>query len=311
MRSSKFGLCSDNMLNRNFPSLLVLLSLALFTQPTVSQTHAKLGEGEQVEQGIFRYKAGPLLDFKTSSAWIYLPNKRDGKIPCVLIAPAGTGLFHGIGLSNGDVAEHLPYARAGFAVIAYELSGPIPQDSGNEAMIEGTINFRQVEAGVRNLKEVIKFIEKNVVEIDREQLFVAGHSSAATHALLASWEVDQIKGCLAYAPAVDVAGFVGKDLIDAFNSIGGRYFSGYRNFIKDISPSKNASKIKCPLFVFHSEEDGVVAIEETLRFVKSVQRGNDSVTLLIAEKGDHYNSMMDEGIPAGIEWLKNQIAVED
>ncbi len=202
-------------------------------------------------------------------------------------------------------------ARAGFAVIAYELSGPIPEESGNEGMIEGTINFRQVEAGVRNLKEVIKFIEKKVVEVDKDQLYMAGHSSAATHALLASWKVDLIKGCMAYAPAVDVAKFMGKDLIDAFNSIGGRYFSGYRNFIKDISPLKNTSKIKCPLFVFHSEEDGVMALTETQQFVKSVQRGNDDVTFLIAEKGDHYNSMMDEGIPAGVEWLKNLVAAEN
>ena len=140
---------------------------------------------------------------------------------------------------------------------------------------------------------------------------MAGHSSAATHALLASWKVDLIKGCMAYAPAVDVAKFMGKDLIDAFNSIGGRYFSGYRNFIKDISPLKNTSKIKCPLFVFHSEEDGVMALTETQQFVKSVQRGNDDVTFLIAEKGDHYNSMMDEGIPAGVEWLKNLVAAEN
>ena len=47
------------------------------------------------------------------------------------VAPAGTILLTGIGLAEGDRPEHIPFAREGFAVLAYELDGPISDPDRN------------------------------------------------------------------------------------------------------------------------------------------------------------------------------------
>src|SRR5436190_14838996 len=59
--------------------------------------------------------------------WVYLPDPLPtAKLPCILIAPAGSRMFHGMALADGDRAEHLPYVKRDFAVIAYEIDGPLP-----------------------------------------------------------------------------------------------------------------------------------------------------------------------------------------
>src|SRR5262245_35182109 len=62
-----------------------------------------------------------------NQVWIYLPMGASTNTPlaCVLVPPAGTPLFHGGRLSEEDRAEHLPYVTAGFAVVAFDLSGPL------------------------------------------------------------------------------------------------------------------------------------------------------------------------------------------
>src|SRR5579875_3099238 len=58
--------------------------------------------------------------------WVYEPsNPNRGKLPCVLIAPAGTPLIYGNQLGNGDMPEHIPYAQAGYVVVAYSLDGAV------------------------------------------------------------------------------------------------------------------------------------------------------------------------------------------
>ena len=61
--------------------------------------------------------------------WVYFPKgKLPEKLPCILIDAAGSRLFHGINLTEGDSAEHYPYAAAGFAVVAYDISGPLEDE---------------------------------------------------------------------------------------------------------------------------------------------------------------------------------------
>ena len=66
---------------------------------------------------------GPGLPMEVN---LYLPNGRhDPKsLPCVFIAPAGAAMW-GMTLGDGDRREHVPYALAGFAVVAYEVSGDV------------------------------------------------------------------------------------------------------------------------------------------------------------------------------------------
>jgi hypothetical protein len=57
---------------------------------------------------------------------IYTPPgaHRPGTLPCVLMAPAGTDLIRGSHLEpDMNQPERIPYVRAGFAVVAFELDG--------------------------------------------------------------------------------------------------------------------------------------------------------------------------------------------
>ena len=60
--------------------------------------------------------------------WLYLPSgdHADQSLPCLLITAGGSSLLKGIHLSEYARAEQLPYVRAGFAVVAYELDGALP-----------------------------------------------------------------------------------------------------------------------------------------------------------------------------------------
>ena len=120
---------------------------------------------------------------------LYLPTGQHPphSLPCVFIAPAGTRLLHGSALGEADSPEHLPYARAGFAVLAYELSGDLPNDSG------GALTFNQLKSpvqqfmaadgGLANARAAVDFVLAKVPEVNPAQLYAAGHSSAATMAL--------------------------------------------------------------------------------------------------------------------------------
>ena len=58
--------------------------------------------------------------------WYYEPEKAAGKLPLVLVPPAGSTLFVGMNLGDGDRAEHYPYVQAGFAVASFEIDGHVP-----------------------------------------------------------------------------------------------------------------------------------------------------------------------------------------
>ncbi len=52
-------------------------------------------------------------------------NAAPHSLPCVFIAPAGASIVTGMGLADGDRQEHYPWVRAGFAVVSYEIDGPV------------------------------------------------------------------------------------------------------------------------------------------------------------------------------------------
>ena len=61
-----------------------------------------------------------------ASCYLYLPPGKHApkSLPCVLIAPAGSTCWRAWTLGDGDSPEHMPYVKAGYAVLAYELDGP-------------------------------------------------------------------------------------------------------------------------------------------------------------------------------------------
>jgi hypothetical protein len=140
---------------------------------------------------------------------LYLPAGRHAarSLPCVFIAPAGT-FNHGSLIDDSDRAEHYPYARAGFAVVAYELSGaladPHKESQTYNEMIGPIKKFMAADGGLANGRLAIDYVLQKVPAVNPEQLFACGHSSAADIALNLARGDSRIWGCCAYAPCTDV-----------------------------------------------------------------------------------------------------------
>ena len=146
---------------------------------------------------------------------MYLPADRHEtrSLGCVLIGPAGSQLVHGMQLSESDQAEHYPYAQHGFAVVAFEIDGALPSESPWDAEYrEAYTKFIASAAGVANARVALKYAKTEIPEVDPDRIYVAGHSSAGTTALLCAEHVEGLAGCIAYAPCSDLEGFLaGRD----------------------------------------------------------------------------------------------------
>jgi dipeptidyl aminopeptidase/acylaminoacyl peptidase len=231
--------------------------------------------------------------------WLYAPEKATSKLPLVLVPPAGSTLFAGMDLGDGDRAEHFPYAQAGFAVASFEIDGNVPRGSSNAATIEGAKLFRDSKAGLENAKAALDFVLEKEPNIDRERIYVAGHSSAGTLALLVAEHDPRIKACIAYASVTDVV----TDLGPAVAAVD-RAILGYRDFFRQSSPKTHASKLTCPVFLFCAKDDSTVPPNQTTDFATQLKSSNSAVTVEVVPSGGHYQSMIKDGIPKGIAWLR-------
>lgn len=235
--------------------------------------------------------------------WIYRPAAATStRLPCVLIAPAGTRLVHGMELGDGDRPEHAPYVRAGMVVVAYELDGPAPDGAWltDSSMVRAASEFMASEAGLRNAQDALNYALKRVPEVDPYRIYAAGHSSAATAALHLAQHEPRIKAVAAYAPCTDVEGRLGGEVIGPLD----RRIKGFRKFIHASSPLRNAALLRCPVFLFHAEDDNNVPIRETEAFAAEVRKTNPNVTFHRVPRGGHYDSMLEQGVPQAIGWMR-------
>lgn len=237
--------------------------------------------------------------------WIYTPAgpSAPASRPCILIAPAGSTLLEGMPLGEGDQDEHAPYVEAGFVVVAYELDGhSSPNESGPNSNFS---QFERSQAGLVNARNALEYTLKNLEMVDPKRIYSAGHSSAGTMSLLFAEHEPRLAGCIAYAPAVDVENrmpaFLRK-ILEAANP-------GCNTFLARSSPIRHVSQLKCPTFLFAAEDDDNVLATDVKSFHDALQAAGGNSTLKTVSSGGHYDSMINEGIPAAIEWLKTQGAV--
>lgn len=260
-----------------------------------------LGPGSEIEPGIrscevFLPRAGGVRRL-----WIYLPARPSGKkLPCVLIAPAGSHLFDGASLGDGSRPEHLPYARAGFAVVAYEVDGDLPEHASGREVLTAARAFREADAGLVNAREALSYALARIPGIDPHRLYTAGHSSAATLSLLVAENEPRVTACIAYAPVCDVPARLGERLLGALS----RAIPGYEGFIERRSPQAGVARLRCPVFLFHADDDANVPTREVARFAAALRRTNPRVALVRVSTGNHYRSMIQQGIPRAIDWLR-------
>jgi dienelactone hydrolase len=231
--------------------------------------------------------------------WIYLPTPTPTeRIPAVFIAPAGSRLFHGMKLADGDRPEHLPYVLAGHAVVAYELDGHLPDKATDEQTLAAARSFHDADAGLDNARCAIDYALARMPIVDPSRLYAAGHSSAATVSLVLAENEPRIAACIAYAPGVDVPGHLASAMPWFEEKI-----PGYRDFAAARSPDRGTDRLSRPTFIFNAEDDTVTPIAATTAFVERLKKTNPRVAFVRARSGGHHESMISEGIPKAITWL--------
>ncbi len=248
--------------------------------------------------------------------WIYLPEgKTDAaSLPCVFIAGAGATPVQGMQLSEGDQDEHFPYVKAGFAVVAFDIDGggsasdmnfdeTQPQPEVQIQDVTGYKSFRASQAGLINARNALEYTLAHVPEVNPKQLFSAGHSSAGSLALLFAEHEPRLAGCVAYAPATDMK----SRMPGAVVRVMGNMFPNVAEFIVQSSPRTHEDKLNCPTLIFHAVDDQTVPIAESRAFVKRLKAMNKDITIEEVPTGDHYESMISEGIPKGIEFIKKHL----
>jgi dienelactone hydrolase len=262
-----------------------------------------LGTPKRVEKGVDSYEVALNRAGQSMRVWVYVSDHApDQKLPLVLVGPAGSNLITGMALEDGDRAEHWPYARAGFAVVSYDIDGPMPKSKKptDAAVLAAVTAFKDSEAGVLNARTALDFALARLPEVDPRRVYSAGHSSAATLSLLVGSAEPRIKACVAFAPATDVEERIGKATIRQLSALS----PGYDVFMKESSPLTHVAELQCPVFLFHAKDDSTIPIEMTRRYAEALKRTNSQVTVSEVSKGGHYNSMIREGIPQAIEWLR-------
>jgi dienelactone hydrolase len=227
--------------------------------------------------------------------WIYLPKGSAENRPLVVIAAAGSPMFRGMALAEGDMPEHEPYALAGCVVVAYDVSGPEPSTRwGAGAAVR---KFLASNGGVEDGRRAIDYALKNVPGIDSKRIIAAGHSSAATIALQLALSDSRVSACVAYAPCVDTERVLKDKLSDLE-----RDAPGFRDFIARSSLLQHAAEWGKPCFLFVARDDSVIDPAEVREFAQR----SPGTQLFEAQSGDHYDSMIYEGIPMALEWLRKE-----
>lgn len=263
-----------------------------------------LPAGTRIEDGIVRHEVRVEMDLEQATRlWIYRPDPVPvSPRPCVLIAPSGTILIHGRGLSEEDQAEHLPWVHAGFVVVAYHLSGYAdPKKLTLTRFRQAATRFQQAEGGLRNGQAAVDYVRKRVPFVDANRLYAVGHSSAATAALYLAAKEKAIQGCVAFMPVVDVAEHLGQEALEMLGT--NEIVPDPQKYLRDISPATYVGQIRCPTFIFIADDDSIADVETLGVFAENMRNFGGDVTVGRVPSGGHYQAMIDEGIPLAIQWL--------
>ncbi len=237
---------------------------------------------------------------------IYLPAGEHAarSLGCVLVAPAGSNLLRGNPMDADDYhKETLPYVNAGYAVVFYSIDGILddPDNATGFAMSHAYTEFKAAQAGVVNGRNALEFVLAKLPAVDPARIYSAGHSSAGVLSLLLAEHEPRIAGAIAYAPASDVELRLREAAENREIQI---LMPGIKPFLKQSSPKTHAQDLKCPVFLFHALDDSNEPIATTKAFAAQLQSQGKTPTFKTSRTGNHYNSMIQTGIPLAITWLK-------
>lgn len=233
--------------------------------------------------------------------WLYLPTPMPTRVGLVLVAPAGGNLLSGRALTADDRPEHMPYARAGFVVMAYSVDGDLPAGVSDVAATRALRDYQAAQAGVENARAALDLALEKVPGIDGSLVFAAGHGSAGSLALLLAAEEPRVRGALAYAPQTGLDGHGASTVMSV-----DRVITGYGKLVRWSLPENRVADIGVPLFIYHSRDDEVMRASLTDDYVERLRAAAKTVDCTKAPSGSHHEGMLDDGIPRGLAWLRNK-----
>jgi len=232
--------------------------------------------------------------------WIYRPPARfSGPLPVVLIGSAGAPLIWGMRLGEGDRAEHMPWADHGYIVVAYSLDGAVDNPDSERSIQTGIRVFLRAHAGLDDARRALKVALASEPRADPARVYAVGHSSAATLALRVGVELPEVKAIVAFSPITDVEARV-VSFRQELRAIDRTAMAILRNS----SPMAHVAELRTkPVFLFHSTTDETVPVAESTRLAEAMQPLAEGSRVVIVPTGDHYRSMLEQGIPAAMAWL--------
>ena len=156
-------------------TVLAHLSLLALTgcgaKKPVAVTLPPLGQPLTLDAGVLEYEVTLMHSNHQSRLWIYVPaNPATSKIPCLFVAPAGSHMFDGNSLGEESRAEHLPYVRAGYAVVAYEVDGELPDHPTGLRTVDAATAFKEADVGNANARSAIDYALAKVPQVDPKRL---------------------------------------------------------------------------------------------------------------------------------------------
>jgi dipeptidyl aminopeptidase/acylaminoacyl peptidase len=180
------------------------------------------------------------------------------------------------------------------------MSGELSGNSAESKMLKAAIAFRSGKAGVQDAKDALDLAISRMSGRQIESIYAAGHSSAATLALLLAANDDRVHGVAAFAPVWNVPEFLGPGLVAALDASN----PGYKKFLDWSSPVNHLEALTVPIMLFHAEDDQVVPYKEAMASANRARSAGVKVNFKSAVSGGHYDSMINHGIPAAIEWFQ-------
>lgn len=273
----------------------------------LAKTAVVTGEkSSEVTEGITWRQLQVDRDGTPMSAWIYRQAAITKRAPVILIGAAGTPLIWGMTLGEGDQAEHLPWAKRGYVVVAYSLDGPVEDQRDDAAVEAGVRAFLRASAGLDNARAALAIALAKEPLADPDRIYAVGHSSAATLALRVGAELEEVKAIVAFNPVVDVEART-EDAQGWLRQLDSKLLP----LLHSSFPLAHLAALRAkPLLLFHAENDSNVPVAESRRLAEALAPMAATSKLLIVPTGDHYDSMIQQGIPAALSWVDERAGIK-
>jgi len=256
----------------------------------------------RLERGVFFRSHVLASGAKQTRLWIYAPTADPSKARgLVLVPPAGSDGVTGMRLTKDDRAEHLPYVRAGYAVVSFDIDGFSPPKATPTQRLEALRAFHDAQAGVANARAATNYMLATYPSL-RRQIVTSGHSSGGTLALLTAAYDPRVNAVIAFAAPTDIRAFASKADLLAIEKL----LPKYKVFLQDSSPlvlRKGLAQI--PMFLFHTADDRMVSPEHTKRMMAPGRALHPVTRRVLIPSGGHYKAMLNPGMPTAMKWLAN------